>query len=159
MSIKRSSDKVFPEEEPEFQVAPMIDILLVLMTFFMSITSTEVLKTQTKLQIELPVAKNSAPVGAPIPEVVINIGWDGKKGAIEIDGADSFSDPNIISDIIAKKKTNAKSFRAVIRSAETTPYSFVQQVMGACAGAQVDSIVFSVLSQEGKKNYDNRPKP
>ena len=38
MAIKRSSQTAFPEEDPEFQVAPMIDVLLVLMTFFMSIT-------------------------------------------------------------------------------------------------------------------------
>ncbi|MBA3608646.1 MAG: biopolymer transporter ExbD, partial [Chthoniobacterales bacterium] len=30
--------------EPEFQVAPMIDVLLVILVFFMTITSTQVLK-------------------------------------------------------------------------------------------------------------------
>ncbi|MGH6755164.1 MAG: ExbD/TolR family protein, partial [Bradyrhizobium sp.] len=30
--------------EPEFQVAPMIDVLLVLLVFFMMITSAQVLK-------------------------------------------------------------------------------------------------------------------
>src|SRR3954462_10124338 len=98
MGIQRSSQKAFPEEEPEFQVAPMIDILLVLMTFFMSITSTEVLKTKTKLQIDLPVAKNSKAVEAPTPEIVINIGWDGKAGAIEIDGNAPFSDTTLLTE-------------------------------------------------------------
>jgi biopolymer transport protein ExbD len=43
-----------PEADPEFQIAPMIDILLVLLVFFMSISSTEVL--QSNKDIRLPVA-------------------------------------------------------------------------------------------------------
>ena len=39
--------------EPEFQIAPMIDVLLVLLIFFMSITSAEVLKVDKN--IVLPV--------------------------------------------------------------------------------------------------------
>ena len=32
------------EGEPEFQIAPMVDVLLVLLIFFMSITSAQVLE-------------------------------------------------------------------------------------------------------------------
>ena len=45
------------EGEPEFQVAPMIDVLLVLLIFFMSITSSQVLKVDKN--ISLPVAAPS----------------------------------------------------------------------------------------------------
>ena len=34
--------------EPDFQIAPMIDVLLVLLIFFMSITSAQVLKVVIK---------------------------------------------------------------------------------------------------------------
>ena len=43
--------------EPEFQIAPMIDVLLVLLVFFMSITSAEVLKVDQN--IVLPVSPNA----------------------------------------------------------------------------------------------------
>ena len=43
--------------EPEFQIAPMIDVLLVLLVFFMSITSAEVLKVDKN--IRLPVSPNA----------------------------------------------------------------------------------------------------
>ena len=43
-SKSRSETRLPPEEDPEFQIAPMIDILLVLLVFFMSISSTEVLQ-------------------------------------------------------------------------------------------------------------------
>ena len=45
------------EGEPEFQVAPMIDVLLVLLIFFMSITSSQVLKVDKN--ISLPVAAHT----------------------------------------------------------------------------------------------------
>ena len=37
---KKKVRKPDPEIDPEFQIAPMIDILLVLLVFFMSISST-----------------------------------------------------------------------------------------------------------------------
>ncbi len=43
--------------EPEFQIAPMIDVLLVLLIFFMSITTAEVLKVDKN--IVLPVSPNA----------------------------------------------------------------------------------------------------
>jgi biopolymer transport protein ExbD len=52
----RAETRLPPEEDPEFQIAPMIDILLVLLVFFMSISSTEVLQTNDK--VRLPVAKD-----------------------------------------------------------------------------------------------------
>ena len=51
---KRKAD---PEIDPEFQIAPMIDILLVLLVFFMSISTTEVLKANK--DVTLPVAKEA----------------------------------------------------------------------------------------------------
>jgi len=55
---KRAAVRNQPEEDPEFQIAPMIDILLVLLVFFMSISSTEVL--QTNDQVKLPIAKDAS---------------------------------------------------------------------------------------------------
>lgn len=160
--IKRTSEKMFPEEDPEFQVAPMIDILLVLMTFFMSITSTEILRTKTKLQLDLAVAKDSkaADKGQP-SQSVVNIGWHNaqKKGWIEIEEKE-VAEPEGITDIIIRQKgTKPGFFRAYIRCGENVPYSYTQRVLAACAQADVDNITFAVLSQEGKKDYGPSPTP
>lgn len=53
---RKKEQKNPPEAEPEFQIAPMIDILLVLLVFFMTISTTEVL--QRTSNIILPVAKD-----------------------------------------------------------------------------------------------------
>jgi len=151
MSTQRASEKAFPDEEPEFQVAPMIDILLVLMTFFMSITSTEVINTSSKLVTQLPVAKDSKKKDTNQNEMILNVGWvaEKKQGAVEID--ENIYEVARISDIISLRKGNKATFRVVIRASEEVPYSYMQEVMMACAAAGVDNITFSVLSQSSRK--------
>src|SRR3954471_5701276 len=70
----KSETRLPPEEDPEFQIAPMIDILLVLLVFFMSISSTEVL--QKTEGINLPVAKDAKPADKNTKgQQIINILW------------------------------------------------------------------------------------
>src|SRR3954468_17076313 len=89
MALKRAAVRSQPEEDPEFQIAPMIDILLVLLVFFMSISSTEVL--QTNDQVKLPVAKDAKDVDAanknPTGQKIINVLWNAinNAGSIDID--------------------------------------------------------------------------
>jgi biopolymer transport protein ExbD len=160
MAIQRSSEKAFPEEEPEFQVAPMIDVLLVLMTFFMSITSTDILRTKTKIHFDLPVAKEGkAKEGAP-SEVVVNVGWDKetKTGKLEFEEK-TLNDPSEITDVINKRKVGKPFFRAVVRAGDDVPYSYVQTIMSACAAADVDNITFAVVSNDNnKKKYERQEK-
>jgi biopolymer transport protein ExbD len=70
----RTATRMVPEEDPEFQIAPMIDILLVLLVFFMSITSTEVL--QTNDAVRLPVAKDGKDPSKDVDsQVIVNVTW------------------------------------------------------------------------------------
>ena len=62
-----------PEEDPDFQIAPMIDVLLVLLVFFMSISSTEVL--QSTKNIELPIAADGNAASKNKGQVIVNISW------------------------------------------------------------------------------------
>src|SRR5208283_5241909 len=78
-SIKRQRKRkrIDTDGDPEFQVAPMVDVLLVLMLFFMAITSTEVLKKDKNLQ--LADAKNAKKneQGPHKNEIIVNVNWDG----------------------------------------------------------------------------------
>src|SRR5579862_5773243 len=71
--------------EPEFQVAPMIDVLLVLLIFFMSITSAQVLKVDKT--IALPIAPDSSKKDTSRSEAIVNVRWDEatKKAAYVMD--------------------------------------------------------------------------
>src|SRR4029450_912379 len=63
--------------EPEFQVAPMIDVLLTILVFFMTITSAQVLKVDKTIQ--LPVAKDAQKKDTSRAEAIVNVRWKDKK--------------------------------------------------------------------------------
>src|SRR2546430_16106063 len=84
----RAATRSLPEEDPEFQIAPMIDILLVLLVFFMSIATEQVL--QVNKEVVLPVAKDAqqpTPEEKKKSELMINLLWvEGfNEGAIMVD--------------------------------------------------------------------------
>jgi len=59
--------------EPEFQVAPMIDVLLTILVFFMTITSAQVLKVDKTIQ--LPIAKDAQKKDNTRAEAILNVRW------------------------------------------------------------------------------------
>ncbi len=65
--------------EPEFQVAPMIDVLLTLLIFFMSITPAQV--EQMDNNVKLPVAPDAAERKPDTNQRTVNLRWklDGKR--------------------------------------------------------------------------------
>src|SRR5829696_4240439 len=73
------------EGEPEFQIAPMIDVLLVLLIFFMSITTTQVLKVDK--QVQLPLSQNSIKRDTQRSEAIVNVLWNTqtKKASYKMD--------------------------------------------------------------------------
>src|SRR5438552_12503017 len=84
---KRAELRSPPEEDPEFQIAPMIDILLVLLVFFMSISSTQVM--QVNEGVKLPVAKEAKnPGDTKDGRITVNVLWSpiNNVGTIEING-------------------------------------------------------------------------
>src|SRR5882757_4605977 len=104
----RSETRMAPEEDPEFQIAPMIDILLVLLVFFMSISSTEVL--QVNKEVTLPVAKDAKPAEKDTKgQMIINVMWStiNNAGSLELDNK-KFTQPNqILAALQAGVNANA----------------------------------------------------
>ncbi len=64
--------------EPEFQVAPMVDVLLVLLIFFMSITTAQV--EQLDSTIKLAVAPDAAPRKPDTNQRTVNLRWNKTEG-------------------------------------------------------------------------------
>jgi biopolymer transport protein ExbD len=134
-----------PEEDPEFQIAPMIDILLV---FFMSISSTEVL--QSNHSISLPVAADGKQASKNSPgQVIINIAWVplNNIGSIEISDI-TYPDPQGIIPPIQKAVQANPVARVLIRADRGVKWEFMKQVMKAVSQAGVANVTFSVVNKE-----------
>src|SRR5471032_1869232 len=134
--------------EPEFQVAPMVDVLLTILVFFMMITSAQVLKVDKT--ITLPVAPDAQKMDSKRSEVIINVRWHAevKKAEFVIDDrayptAGELTAPLKYAKAIGEKKV-AKSenpaFRAVIRGDQDVPALYVSQAMNACGDAGISDI-------------------
>ena len=153
----RASTRVLPEEDPEFQIAPMIDILLVLLVFFMSIATEQVL--QVNKEVVLPVAKDAAepsPEDKKKSELMINLLWLdlGNKGAILVEEKEI--DPSALMEMIKRKKEINPDLRVVIRADKRAKYSYVRSIMVALGGAGVPNVTFSAVDKETEPN---KPKP
>jgi biopolymer transport protein ExbD len=142
--------------EPEFQIAPMIDVLLVLLIFFMSITTTQVLKIDTKLQ--LPIAPDAVKKDSTRAEAIVNVRWDeAKKKATYVMDEKIYADSPELSKAlaVAKKIGDAKvthganpTFRTVIRGDRNASAMSVSQAMNAAAEAGISDISFSAVNKD-----------
>ena len=140
--------------EPEFQIAPMIDVLLVILIFFMTITSASVLKVDKK--IDLPIAKNAQKKDNSRAETVVNVRWENRKAEFVYEDRVYRSANEIVEQLKTAKITGEKNitaganptFRAVIRGDRDVPALYVSQAMNACAEAGISDISFSATNKE-----------
>ena len=137
--------------EPEFQIAPMIDVLLTLLIFFMSITSAQVLRIDK--EITLPVAadaKDKDKAGS-MNEAALNVRWEANKQQSLV----TFEDrpypgaqlEELTEKLRVRKEANAK-YKVAIRGDKRLPAVEIQKVMAVIALAGIDDISFSALNQE-----------
>ncbi len=144
------------EGEPEFQIAPMIDVLLVLLIFFMSITTTQVLKVDKT--ITLPLAPDALKKDTTRNEAIVNVRWDPakKKAQYVMDDRVYLEVADVTKAIVvAKKASNTKvtasdnlAFRVVIRGDRDASAISVSRAMNAAAEAGVSDIAFSATNKE-----------
>ena len=132
--------------EPEFQIAPMIDVLLVLLIFFMSITSAQVLRIDKEIQ--LPVAGDAKKKEKNMMnEAALNVRWTNGKSLITFEDTKYEIVEPLVELLRQRKETNAK-YRVVIRGDKRLPAIEIQRVMSVVAQAGIDDISFSALNKE-----------
>lgn len=141
--------------DPEFQVAPMVDVLLVLLVFFMAITSAQVLKVDKT--IKLPVAVNGLKKENSRTEIVVNVRWDDKKKTANFIMNDRvYASIDQLTADLGAAKLNARrppvdpklAPRLVIRADRDAELGFISQLMNAGAAAGISDISFSSVNKE-----------
>jgi biopolymer transport protein ExbD len=139
-----------PEEDPDFQIAPMIDVLLVLLVFFMSISSTEVL--QSTKNIELPIASDGRDAGKNTSQVIVNISWltAADAGSLTVDER-NYDSPGDLVPMLRQHVAVNPAVRVLIRADKQTRYDFTRAVMVAVAEAGISNVTFSVVDKAAPK--------
>jgi biopolymer transport protein ExbD len=134
--------------EPEFQIAPMIDVLLVLLVFFVMITSAEVLKVDKN--IVLPVSPNAKPKETAMAphEMAVNLRHDvsSNKGVLVLDDR-VFDNWNDVIPIIKDKLSRDDKLRVVVRGDAFVPAGEIQRVMDLIGQAGIADIAFAASNK------------
>lgn len=134
--------------EPEFQIAPMIDVLLVLLIFFMSITTSQVAKIDKEIQ--LPVASDAKKKEGKnlANEAIVNVRWStAKQEALIMFQDKAYPQTEPLVDILSGNKAKNPSYRVIIRGDKNLPAIEMQKVMAVIAQSGIDDISFSALNQ------------
>ena len=131
------------EEEPEFQVAPMVDVLLVLLMFFTATTTTEI-KSQIA-DLTLPDAQEAKDREKGQGQFTININ---QLGGVEAGGRNNL-DENVLAQMIKTDYSNVKkldpnaSYRVLVRADKDLGWDKTKVVLKAAATAGVANVVFA----------------
>jgi len=134
--------------EPEFQIAPMIDVLLVLLVFFVVITSAEVLKVDKNLTLPIsPSAKQREPEMAK-HETAVNLRHDPQtnKGVLVLDDQIITNWQDAIPSLKASLARDPK-LRVVVRGDANVPAGEIQRVMDLIGQAGVGDIAFAASNK------------
>jgi len=134
--------------EPEFQIAPMIDVLLVLLIFFMSITTAEILKVDPS--IVLPVSPNAKKAEAQEGknELAINLRFDKKTGKAVICVDDKeYNDTSQLPPYLKLCKERNPKLRVVFRCDKDCPLIEVQRAGNLVGEGGIADIAYSALDK------------
>lgn len=129
--------------EPEFQVAPMIDVLLVLLIFFMSITTDQVMKIDKS--IKLPLAPEAKARKHDIKnEAVVNVDWDTSLAKAQVRYGSQVCDPlEQLAELVRPAKEANPKLKLIIRGDADTPALEIQKVIEQLASGGIDDISLS----------------
>jgi len=129
------------EEECAFEMAPMIDMVFLLLIFFMCASTLPNL-TKDKA-VELPVASDSVIPKNKKQEAVINIRKEG-----EVFWGQELCEMADITEYAAQRMENAPELKIYIRADKDVPHRFVRRAVEACAKAGAMDIQFAAYQTE-----------
>ncbi len=143
---KRHVRKPEPDVDPEFQIAPMIDILLVLLVFFMSISSTEVL--QSSQDVNLPVARDATESKKNPGQVIVNVLYNplSTETVLEID--ERAVRVAELAPMLQAKVVANPLVRVLVRADKQVRYEFMRGLLETVGKAGVGNVTFSVADKE-----------
>ena len=130
-----------------FQIAPMIDVVFVILVFFMSLSAT--VKIEAELNTKLPSGVTTSTSVEFPDEQTISIDVNGQV-LLNDDPMDAPGDaalPTLTNTLLRLKQNadNAKTKLLVtISSAPKAPYARTIDVLNALAYAQIDNVTFTV---------------
>jgi biopolymer transport protein ExbD len=131
---------VYPERIV-FQIAPMVDILLFLLVFF--ILTWNFSRNEAELDVKVPAAQEGKESRRPAGEVILNVKKD---GAIVMNRR-----PMLPDELLETLTRIAKLYpdqAVVLRGDENVDYRYVVDVLDICRAANIWNVAFATSKPE-----------
>jgi len=133
---KRSKPEVFG-----FQIAPMVDILLVLLVFF--IVTWNFALSENELDVKIPSAKNAKEPQPYVGQVVVNV---------KTDGSIVFNRKTISHEELQSKLDQLSKLypdqAVILRGDQKADYMSIVKVLDICRKANIWNVAFATAKQE-----------
>ncbi|HEY1582018.1 MAG TPA: biopolymer transporter ExbD [Chthoniobacterales bacterium] len=123
-------------QHPGIQLAPLVDVLLLLLIFFL--LTWNAARNENELDVKIPKASEAKEKTAPIGDVIVNVKADGNV----VVNRRTLSGPDLttmLKGLVALNPDQA----VVIRGDEAGAYKNIVNVLNACSEAGVTSIAFA----------------
>ena len=124
-----------------FQIAPMVDVLLVLLCFF--IVTWSFARKENELDVKVPSAQNAKDSNPVVNQTVLNV---------KSDGSVVLNQKVVpLSELQAKLKQLSDLFpdyAIIVRGDERTPFRFIAAVLDTCRAANIWNVAFATAKPE-----------
>jgi biopolymer transport protein ExbD len=124
-----------------FQIAPMVDILLVLLCFF--IVTWSLARKENELDVKVPNAESAKESNPVVNQTVLNVKSDGS--------VIWNRKPIALPDLMVRLKELAGYFpdyAIIVRGDERTPYRDIVAVLDTCRAAGIWNVAFATSKPE-----------
>jgi biopolymer transport protein ExbD len=125
-----------------FQIAPMVDVVFVLMLFFMASAGSQVVEKE--LNISLPSGAAAAPGSTPKTPIIIDISADGQVvGNNQSFGTTADKKLDTLREWLKTTQGFGGEDPVIIRPNSSTRHERIVDVLNACAAAGIKNLTFS----------------
>ena len=124
-----------------FQIAPMVDILLVLLCFF--IVTWSFARKENELDVKVPSAQNAKDSNPVMNQTVLNVKADGTV----VWNRKTISSPDLA---VKLKELSAlfPDYAIIVRGDERVPFRFIANVLDICREANIWNVAFATAKVE-----------
>lgn len=131
----------FPSDSPGFMMAPMIDVIFLLLLFFMS--ASVFTQIESEMDVTLPEASEAATMDRAPSEIIINVKQDGtivvNQRRLTLEELETML--HRVADIFASQSV-------IIRGDAGTPLGRAIDVLNVCAKANIYNVSFATVKPE-----------
>jgi len=130
------------DEIPQPNLTSMIDVLFLLILFF--VVATKFMDSERQIELKVPQVSDRGALTAAPEKKVINVYQD---GAITLDGADVTLEQ--LTKRLAAARSQYKGIGVLVRGDGTGQFQRVASVLNACRQAGIAELGIAVRSAEG----------